>query len=272
MQTPVYTVNLAELSQTVLRMWWPVLRIGGFIAAAPITTSAAVPARIKLAISIALLVLVAPLAPTPPQLSIFSGPGLLAAAQELVIGVAIGMVVQVTFEALTLAGQTIAMTMGLGFATMVDPERGASTTVVGQMLMIFATLVYLAVNGHLVLLATLADSFRTIPIGMSPIGQGFLMTVAVWGGHVFESGLLIALPAVVALVIVNFAMGVVTRAAPQLNLFGVGFPITMIAGYFVLVVGMGGILSGVETLVKDSLATAAQLIAPATTPAPVPVP
>jgi flagellar biosynthetic protein FliR len=269
-QAPVYTVNLADLSQTVLRMWWPVLRIGGFIAAAPVTTSASVPTRIKLALSISLVVLVAPLAPTPPQLTIFSSAGFLAAGQELLIGVAIGMVVQVAFEALTLAGQTIAMTMGLGFATMIDPERGASTTVVGQMFMIFATLVYLAINGHLVLIATLADSFRTIPIGAATVGHDFLWSVAVWGGHVFEAGLSIALPAVVALVIVNFAMGVVTRAAPQLNLFGVGFPITMLAGFFVLVVGMDGVLAGIQTLVQHALSVAAQLVAPA--PAPVPVP
>jgi flagellar biosynthetic protein FliR len=265
---PVYNVDLAALSQTVLRMWWPVLRIGGFIAAAPLTTSNSVPPRVKLALSIALVVLVAPLAATPATLSIFSSAGFLAAIQELLIGVAIGMVVQVAFEALTLAGQTVAMTMGLGFATMVDPERGASTTVVGQMFMIFATLVYMAVNGHLVLLATLADSFRAVPIGAAPVGQDFLMSVALWGGQVFEAGLSIALPAVVALVIVNFAMGVVTRAAPQLNLFGVGFPITMLAGFFVLVVGMDGILGGVQILVQHALGVAAQIVAPA--PAPVP--
>jgi flagellar biosynthetic protein FliR len=136
------------------------------------------------------------------------------------------------------------------------------------MFMIFATLVYMAVNGHLVLLATLADSFRAVPIGAAPVGQDFLMSVALWGGQVFEAGLSIALPAVVALVIVNFAMGVVTRAAPQLNLFGVGFPITMLAGFFVLVVGMDGILGGVQILVQHALGVAAQIVAPA--PAPVP--
>ena len=119
------------------------------------------------------------------------------------------------------------MTMGLGFATLVDPQHGADTPVLGQLFMIFGTLAYLAVNGHLVLIGALATSFKTLPIGGAEhrpepavVGRG------VWGARIFETGLLVALPAVIALIIVNLALGVVTRAAPQLNLFGVGFTIT----------------------------------------------
>src|SRR5258708_23268700 len=112
------------------------------------------------------------------------------------------MVVTLTFEALTFAGQTISLTMGLGFATLVDPQRGAQTTVIGQMFMIIGILTYLALNGHLMLLGVLADSFHTLPVG-GALGKDFLLSVALWGARVFESGLLIALPAAVALVVVH---------------------------------------------------------------------
>ena len=181
--------------------------------------------------------LIAPLAPVPAALSIFSGAGVLTAVQEILIGVSIGMVMQLAFEALTFAGQTISMTMGLGFATLIDPQRGASVPVLGQMFMIMGTLTYLAINGHLMLLGALANSFQTLPIGGANIDRNFLLSVATWGARIFETGILVALPVVIALVIVNLALGVVTRAAPQLNLFGIGFTITLLCGFFVLMVG-----------------------------------
>ena len=160
------TLNAADVTQWVGRMWWPILRVGGFVLAAPTVSEGVIPPRIKIVMSLALAFLMAPLVQVPAALSIFSAAGMLAAVQELLIGVAIGMVVQLAFEALTFAGQTISMTMGLGFATLVDPQRGANTTVLGQMFMIFGMLTYLALNGHLVLLGAFAESFRTLPIGV----------------------------------------------------------------------------------------------------------
>jgi flagellar biosynthetic protein FliR len=161
------------------------------------------------------------------------------------------------------AGQTISLSMGLGFATLVDPQRGAGTPVLGRSFLIFGTLTYLAINGHLVLLGTLAESFRTLPIGAAHLGQDLLLSVVVWGACVFQSGLLIALPAVIALVIVNLALGVVTRAAPQLNLFGVGFTITLLSGFFVLIVGIDGMMTGISNLIDSALAAAMNLVHPA---------
>ncbi len=246
-------INAVDVSEWVGRLWWPSLRIGGFVAAAPIASEKTIPNRVKIVLTVALTVLVGPLAPVPSTLSIFSGAGALTAVQEILIGVSIGMVMELAFEALNFAGQTISMTMGLGFATLVDPQRGASVPVLGQVFMIMGTLAYLAINGHLVLLGALANSFQTLPIGAANIDKDFLMTVATWGTRIFEAGLSIALPAVIALVIVNMALGVVTRAAPQLNLFGIGFTITLICGFFVLLVGLGGIMSGISTLIDDAL-------------------
>jgi len=150
--------------------------------------------------------------------------------------------------------------MGLGFATLVDPQRGAQTPVLGQLFMILGTLTYLSINGHLMLLGALAQSFHSLPIGMGSVDRNFPMSVVLWGAQVFDAGVLIALPAVIALVIVNLALGVVTRAAPQLNLFGVGFTITLMSGFFVLIAGLDGIMSGISTLINTALMAVSELV------------
>lgn len=253
-------INASDVSQWVSRVWWPSLRIGGFVAAAPIASETTIPSQVKIVMTLALTALIAPLAAVPSALSIFSGAGVLAAVQEILIGISIGMVMELAFEALTFAGQTISMTMGLGFATLIDPQRGASVPVLGQMFMIMGTLTYLAINGHLVLLGALANSFQTLPIGAANIDKDFLLAVAIWGGRIFETGLLVALPVVIALVIVNLALGVVTRAAPQLNLFGIGFTITLMCGFFVLMVGLNGVMTGVSSLIDSALSAVVGLV------------
>lgn len=253
-------INASDVSQWVSRLWWPALRIGGFVAAAPIASETTIPGRVKIVMTLALTVLIAPLAPVPSALSIFSGAGVLTAVQEILIGISIGMVMELAFQALTFAGQTISMTMGLGFATLIDPQRGASVPVLGQMFMIMGTLTYLAINGHLVLLGALANSFQTLPIGAANIDRDFLLAVAIWGGRIFETGLLVALPVVIALVIVNLALGVVTRAAPQLNLFGIGFTITLMCGFFVLMMGLNGVMIGVSSLIDSALSAVVDLV------------
>jgi flagellar biosynthetic protein FliR len=252
-------VDPSEIAALAVRLWWPVLRIAGFVAAAPIVGAGAVPARVKVVLTLAIAFLLAPSVAVPPALSIFSAAGILSAAQELMVGVAIGMVVQLAFDALAIAGQTIATSMGLGFATLVDPQRGANTTVLGQLFVVFATLAYLALDGHLLLLGELANSYRGLPIGATGAARDLALAVASRGGWIFETGLLIALPAVVSLIIVNVALGVVARAAPQLNLFGIGFPLTLLAGYAVLFFGMSGVMSGITSSLREALAAVAQM-------------
>jgi flagellar biosynthesis protein FliR len=261
------TLNAADVSMWVSRMWWPALRVSGFVLTAPAASETVVPGRVKIVLTLALAFLLAPLVEVPAGLSIFSAAGMLAAVLELLIGVSIGMVVQLTFEALVFAGQSISLTMGLGFATLVDPQRGAQVPVLGQMFMIFGTLIYLSINGHLMLLGALAESFHTLPIG-AHVGQDFLMSVVLWGARVFDTGLLIALPAVIALVIVNLALGVVTRAAPQLNLFGIGFTITLLSGFFVLLSGLDGIMSGISALINSALMEVSDLVGASAAGAP----
>jgi flagellar biosynthetic protein FliR len=254
-------INAADVSGLVSRLWWPTLRIGGFVLAAPMASEKTIPSRVKIVLTLALAFLLAPLAPAPQALSIFSGAGALTAVQEIVIGVAIGMVMQLAFDGLTFAGQTLSMSMGLGFATLIDPQRGVNVPVLGQFVSILGTLSYLAINGHLVLLAALANSFQTLPIGAETIDKDFLLAVATWGARIFETGLLVAMPAMIALVIVNLALGVISRAAPQLNLFGIGFTISLLSGFFVLLVGLDGVMSGIGNLLDGTLKMVVELVA-----------
>lgn len=253
-------LSAADVQMWVARLWWPALRIGGFVLTAPIGSEISVPRRVKIVLILALAFLLAPAVQEPAGLSIFTAAGMLAAITEVLIGVAIGMVVRLAFEALVLAGQAISTTMGLGFATVVDPQHGAQTQVLGQIFMILGTLTYLAMNGHLILLGALAESFHGLPIGTSHVDRHFMLSVALWGARVFDTGLLIALPAVISLVIVSIALGVVTRAAPQLNLFSVGFTITIIGGFFVLIAGLDGIMTGIFGLLDSALGAAAALV------------
>ncbi len=151
-------------------------------------------------------------------------------AQQMLIGVALGFALQVMFDALGLGGQLLANSMGLSFAFNVDPLRGSSTPVLGQLYMMLVTLTFLALDGHLVLIEVLAHGFTTLPVGSTGFGREGLWMLVLWGGQLFAGAIAIALPGVTALLIVNLAFGVMSRAAPSLNLFAVGFPISLVVG------------------------------------------
>jgi len=156
------------------------------------------------------------------------------------------------FDAITLGGQLIANSMGLSYALTVDPVRGTGTTALGELYSIFVTLVFLALDGHLRLIEVLADGFRTLPVGGTGFGTTDLWQVVTWGGTLFSGALSIALPGITALLIVNLAFGMVSRAAPSLNLMSVGFPVILVFGLLVLVVSVPQLLAGFERLLAQS--------------------
>lgn len=251
--------DVARLIDILSHHAWVFMRLTGFLMTAPVLSNALVPVRVRVVLLAALTVLIAPAVSATAPAFTFDGRGVLAVANEIVLGAAIGFTVQIAFEALTFAGTVTAMTMGLGFAALVDPMHRGDEPVVGQLYQILAILMYLSVDGHLALLATLADSFRWMAPGGASVGAGGIWSLAVLGGRLFATGIVIALPAVVALLIVNVALGVVSRAAPQLNLYAVGFPVTMIFGFIVLTQTLPVLRRAFETLLSDSLGHAAQL-------------
>ena len=248
--------DAAGIAASVTALAWVFLRVTGLMLVAPVFGANVVATRIKVVLAVMLTSLIAPLAPAPIDLELWSAAGLLTAVTQLAIGIVLGFCVQMVFDALVLAGQTISMTMGLGFATLIDPERGASTPVLSQFLLILGLLLFLALDGHVLLLTILVDSFRWTPVG-APLPVDGLRDLVLWGGRIFEAGLLIALPAVIALIVVNLAMGVVSRAAPQLNLFAVGFPAAMLFGFLILLLSLPVLEGSFVRLVEDAFENAA---------------
>lgn len=230
----------AELLGWVQRYFWTFTRIGGVLMAAPLLGPGMAPARTRLMLGVALTLMLAPLIPAPKALELFSAAWWLVTAQQVLIGVVIGFVLQLVFEAVNLAGELMASSMGLSFAQMVDPVRGNDSTVLGQLLMVIVSLLFLSMNGHLALIETLARSFTTLPVGES-LSTARLGDVLRWSGMVFTGGLRIALPIMIALLLVNMAFGVMSRATPSINLQSVGLPISLVAGMVLLQFSLPGL-------------------------------
>jgi len=241
-------LTTGQLEAWVAQGFFPFTRIGACIMVAPMFGARFVPTRTRILLALAITALVVPLMPAP-GIAPFSAQGFVVVAQQLLIGAAMGFALQVVFDALGLAGQLLANSMGLSFAFNVDPLRGSSTAALGQLYIILATLTFLAIGGHLALLEVLVQSFSTLPLGTDGFGREGLWMLVLWGGQLFAGAIAIALPGVTALLIVNLAFGVVSRAAPSLNLFAVGFPISLVVGLLVVLAGIGPLQEGVAQLI-----------------------
>lgn len=246
------TINNAIIQGWIIALLWPLTRILGVIAVAPILSHKSVPNRVKLGIGILLTLIVMPTLPSLPSFDIFSFQGLLLLAEQLLIGVAIGFSMRLFVAAIEIAGQMIAMTMGLGFATFFDPESQGQTTSITQLLMILTMLIMLSLDVHLVVITALSESFVTLPITTESLDLNF-MKIVEWGASIFSLGLLLSLPAVATLLVINMALGILTRTAPQLNIFGVGFPVTLSMGFLILALTLPGMLKPIENLVQQGM-------------------
>jgi len=230
-------VELGDVERWVATAVLPFCRIAGVFALLPGIGGGEVPVRVKVGLSVAITALILPTLPPIPDIDPLSAAGLLMVAEQMVIGLACGLLVLIVFSAVTLAGESIAITMGLGFALMNDPRNGSSVPTVSQFYLLMATLLFFSLDGHLAVLSMLGQSFQTLPIG-SPLSDGAFGELVSFATVMFSGALSVALPALAAMLTVNLAMGVMTRAAPQLNLFSVGFPLTMLAGFLALLFTM----------------------------------
>ena len=247
--TPI-ALTSGQIEGWVAQAFFPFVRIGACLMVAPLFGARFVLARSRLVLAVALTALVVPMLPAP-NIAPFSGEGFIVVAQQLLIGVAMGFALQVVFDSLGLAGQLLANSMGLSFAFNVDPLRGSSTAALGQLYIILATLTFLALGGHLAMLELLVASLHTLPVGTTGLGAEGLWSLINWSGTLFSGAIMIALPGVTALMIVNLAFGVVSRAAPSLNLFAVGFPISLVVGLLVVLAGIGPLQEGVAQLLAQ---------------------
>ena len=224
----------AQLNTWLINFIWPLTRILGLIMVAPVFGHRAVPGRVKIGLGIFISLIIAPTLPPMPDVGLGSWHGLFILVQQLLIGVAIGFVMRIVFAAVEAAGEIVGLQMGLGFASFFDPQSAGQTLVLARFFNMLALLVFLAVNAHLLLLGVLVDSFQSLPISPQPLSAAGFYNVAAFGSTVFAVGLQLALPVIAIMLMTNLSLGILTRSAPQLNIFAIGFPITLGVGLIVL--------------------------------------
>ncbi len=228
------TISSLQLNAWLVTLLWPAARVLALIATCPLFGHRSVPVRVKLGLGLLLSLAISPTVPVAiPALSL---PGFLILAQQLLIGSAMGLAMRLVFAAVEMAGEVCGLTMGLSFASQFDPLGEHQSTVISQLFGWLALLVFVSSNLHLATLAALADSFQQLPVTATPMGTGGFRQFVLSGGRLFASALHIAMPVVAALLVTNLALGILTRAAPQLNLFSIGMPVTLAVGFLTLMV------------------------------------
>jgi len=226
---------------------WPFSRISAVLLVAPIFSSTIVTVRTRVSLALLLTFLIYPLYDWP-IIDVTSGIGLTLFLQQVVIGVTIGLIMQFAFAAITSAGAFIATSMGLSMAVVADPVNGHQSPVLAQFLLVIATLVFLSIGGHLIVIEMMLDSFRLIPINEFYLNREMLWAILQWSSLIFSGAIMIALPAMITLLLINSAMGVVSRAAPALNVFAVGFPASLFLGLVMIYLLVPFFGSGMENL------------------------
>jgi len=252
--------TLAQIMGWVGTYLWVLIRVGSMLMVAPMFGSRSVPARLRALMAVVLTLVIVPVAPAPPAVDPLSVAGLLLVAQQVIIGLAMGFVLNLIISMFVFAGGAMAMSMGLGFAQTVDPQNGVNVPLISQFLTIVATLLFISLDGPALMIKLLADSFVTMPIASVGLDAESFRRLADFGRYVFSNGLLVALPVVTTLLMVNMAMGVITRAAPQMNIFSIGFPATLMIGFFLLMVTAPTWLPHMEQFLQQVLTFISNLL------------
>lgn len=242
------SVTSSQLDAWIMYLIWPLARILALIATAPITSTPQFPRNAKIGLAVLMTVIMVPTLPPAAVSTPDSAAAMLLLAREIAIGVAMGLAMRVVFAAVAMAGDIIGLQMGLGYAQFFDPHSNATVPVLGQFLGLVVSLAFLSVNGHLLLLTALAESFRQIPADSSYGLATGAMALVQWGSTIFEAGVHMALPIIAALMITNAALAVLTRASPQLNIFAIGFPLTLGVGFIALLLVLPYLMPGFERL------------------------
>ncbi len=230
----------------------PFARLSGFLMVLTFISSKSISPRFRLLLAVAITVVIVPTLPDyteqnnmlfgelSEQSNAFLSPkGWLLVIEQTLIGIALGFVSRLFMETFVVGGQIVAMQSGLGFASLVDPANGTSVPALGQFYLMLASLIFLAVDGHLVMIRLVVESFTSFPIGSSKNLYSMFFQLVNWGKWVFAAALLISLVSMASLLIVNITFGVMTRAAPQINIFAVGFPLTLVSGLILIWLSLG---------------------------------
>ncbi len=248
-------LSSAEITAWIGSFFWPLIRVASMFSIAPVIGGKQIPRRIRIVAALLITLAILPMQQDIPIIDPWSAAGVYVTAQQILIGLIMGFILMLVFAAVTLAGENIAMSMGLGFALASDPINGVQVPVVSQFLVITASLLFLSMDGHLSLIKMMVTSFEILPIGSEGVSTEALWTLLQWAKIMFSAAASIALPAIISLLTVNLVMGIMTRAAPQLNIFSIGFPMTMMAGYIILLFSLPTLLTVFNSMLQDAFAT-----------------
>ena len=223
---------------------WPMLRLSAFLAFTSMFSIRAVNIRVRISMALVLSFFVSQQVPIP-RIDPLAAEGLVEIFRQILIGLTMGLVFQVASAALVVAGQAISNAMGLSIANMIDPNLG-NVPLISQFLTILGTLVFMGMGGHLIVFGVVLESFRILPIGQEFFNQDMLGKMLHWGSMMFLGALLLSLPVLITLLFINIGLGFVSRAAPSLNIFTVGFPALILAGFVIFIMSMGNNVARIE--------------------------
>ncbi|OZS45158.1 flagellar biosynthetic protein FliR [Photobacterium sanguinicancri] len=245
-------LSAAQFTALIGQVWWPFFRISAALMLMPIFGGSQIPVQVRIALSLIISVLAAPLMPTMPAVDPLSVEALILAGQQVIIGAMLALLLDLLFAIFTTMGQILSMQMGLGMAMMNDPINGVSIPALGKYYQLYALMLFLALDGHLVALDVMVQSFNIWPVG-EMMSQMALHTIIMRFGWMMAAALLLSLPAVCAMLLVNGSFGMMNRAAPQLNVFALGFPMTMLLGLICLLITTSGIPENFTRLSSETL-------------------
>lgn len=240
-----------EFTQTIINQYLadfilPFSRISALIMTMIGFSAKTIPGKVKLFLCLAITVAVMPAIPPVKITELVSFYTFILLAQQMIIGIMLGFVTVMVINTFTLAGQIIAMQSGLGFASLVDPASGMNVPAVGQFFLILSSLLFWVMDGHLAYLQFIVASFNTLPIPTEHLSSIKYLEIVEWGSWMFVTALSLALAPITAMLLINFSFGIMTRAAPQLNIFAIGFPITMMAGLLIMWLTFGNFFTHFE--------------------------
>lgn len=246
-------VTFAQLQGWLVAFFWPFVRITAFMTASPLWGHSSVPNQVKVALAAVIAIVIAPLLPPMPDVALMSWAGVGIIIEQMLIGLAIGLVMHIIFAVVQAAGEFIGLQMGLAFASFFDPSSGTNIMVLSRILYTVTLLMFLAFNGHLMVLEALIMSFVTLPIGIGTLNPGAFELLARYAGTIFASGMLLALPLAGPLLIISLSLGILNRSAPQLTVFNIGFPTSILVGLTLLMVLMTDLGSFLQQLFSQGI-------------------
>lgn len=224
----------AQIAAWITPLIWPFLRALALFTSLPVLGTRTVPVRVRIALAALIAIAAQPTLPPPPPevaaIALGSPLSLLLVAQQLVIGLALGFAVRIVFAAVEFAGEVVGLQMGLNFAGFFDPVSASAATASSRFFGTMVAWLFIVMGGHLIVIAALVQSFSAFPVGPEPFAFLRQMQPQRWGAEIFATGLWIALPLVTMLLFVNLVLGAISRVAPQINIFAIGFPVTLSVG------------------------------------------